>query len=100
MKHQGQFKKDDPRINRKGRPKKSESTADEMRAWITFLLEKNWPRLEAAMDAMDDKQCAYFMMQHLVKYKLPAPQDDFMRLDDATFERIVKELEKRTQTIY
>ncbi len=95
MKHNGHFKPGDPRINRKGRPKKSDSSSDEMRAWVTYLIEKNWPRLEAAIDEMDNKQVAYFIAQHLMKWKLPTPQDPILRLSDDDFNRLVSELETR-----
>ncbi len=95
----GQFKKNDPRINRKGRPKGSQSTADDVRGWITYLVEKNWFKLENALDSMTDKEAAFFIAQYLLKFKVPPPQDEYLRIDDATFERLVTELQKRQSCI-
>ena len=95
----GQFKKGhDPRRNLKGRPKSSQSTAEQVREWVTYLIEKNWPRLEAALDSMSDKEAAFFIAQYLLKHKLPAPMDEVMRLSDSDFERLIRTLEERTKT--
>lgn len=85
----------DERRNLKGRPRGSKKSPDEMREWVTHLIEKNWHRLEKAMDAMDDRQAAYFMAQHLFKWRLPTPTEEVMRLSDEDFARLIKELEAR-----
>ncbi len=93
----GQFKKGDPRINRKGRPKGSKTTADDVRGWITHIIEKNWHKLEKAVDDMGNKEAAFFIAQYLIKLKVPPPQDEFLRLSDEDFERLINELSKRTK---
>ena len=96
----GQFKKGhDPRRNLKGRPKSSQSTAEQVREWVTYLIEKNWPRLEAALDSMSDKEAAFFIAQYLLKHKLPTPQDEILRLTDEDFEKLVRQLQERQKQI-
>ncbi len=93
----GKFTKGDPRINRKGRPKGSQSTTDEVRGWVTYLIERNWHKLENAIDGMSDEKAAYFIAQYLLKLKLPTPQDEITRLPDDQFQELIKQLEQRVR---
>ena len=95
MANKGAFQKGDSRINRKGRPKASKTGQDEVRTWITYLIEKNWNRLDAAIDAMTDKEAAYFVVQYLIKYKISTPQDEIMRLTSEQLDQVISELKKR-----
>ena len=95
MANKGAFKKGDSRINRQGRPKASKTGQDEVRTWITYLIEKNWHKVESAIDAMTDSQAAHFIFQYMIKYKISTPQDEIMRLTSEQLDQVISELKKR-----
>ena len=92
----GKFKKGfDERRNLKGRPKASAGSVDDVREWVTYLIEKNWHKVENALEKMTDEKAAYFIVQYLLKYKLPAPQDELVTLTDEQIDRLADKVKTK-----
>ena len=97
--NKGSFKKNDKRINRAGRPKGSGTRSDEVRTWVTHIVENNWHKLEAALDEMTNKEAALFMGQYLLKQVLPPPIHDLEKLTDAQLQQLLSDLQTKRKLI-
>jgi len=69
------YKKNDSKINRKGRPKGSpnKSTGD-LRQQITELIEKNFKKIEADFNKLDSEK-RLIVLERYLKYCLPPLQN-------------------------
>ncbi len=99
MENKGHFQKGhDPRrcTNSPGRPKK---TYNDIRNALTALTDNNWERLEKGLQKMDDEGFTRFYFQHILKHILPPPVEDYMKLSDADFQRLISEVAERTKQL-
>lgn len=97
-------KGDDPRRCKKptGRPKgsKNKKNADDFRAMIAELLDENWSRIKKGVKAMDDEQYARFAVQYLIRLIVPVPTEDYLRLSDEDFDKLVERIKKSNHEEY
>lgn len=93
------FESNDPRINRKGRPKGSEnkSTTD-LREWVKTFLEGKTADLKKEWQKLKPEQKFQFF-EKLLAYTLPKPQSidlnlDFNRFTEEQLDLIIGEITK------
>ena len=68
------YKKNDPKINRAGRPKGSQNkTTTDLRQRITELMEKNFANIEAEFNKLDSEK-RLIVLERYLKYCLPPLQ--------------------------
>lgn len=86
------FKKNDPNINKAGRPKGSPNrSTDELREIIQKFISENLERLQEDFDKLKPSERLNFI-EKLLKHVLPAPLTDFDKLTDEQLNDIINEL--------
>ena len=91
-----QFTKNDPRINRSGRPKGSPNkNTDEIRTMLQNFVSDNIERLQADFDELETKDRLHFF-ERLFKYILPAPLNELERLTDEQLDDIINRLKNKS----
>lgn len=91
------FVKNDPRINKTGRPKgKPNRSTVELRAMVQNFIDDNMEALQADFDALEPKDRLNFM-ERLLKHVLPAPLNELERLTpdqlDDLYDRLKQDME-------
>ncbi len=83
--------------NPKGRPKGIKNrTPEALREFLQDFLFDRIGDVEAAWSNLDDNQKMMYF-ERISKHVVPAPVQEYMKLSDQDFQRIVSELIKRQQ---
>lgn len=90
------FTKNDPRINRKGRPKGSPNkTVEEVRAMVQRFVENNLETLQEDFEQLEPKDKLAFF-ERLLKHVLPSPITSLEQLSENDLDVLLQRL--RTQS--
>jgi hypothetical protein len=88
------FTKNDPRINRKGRPKGSPNkTVEEVRGLVQQFVENNLETLQADFEQLEPKDRLLFI-ERLLKHVLPSPIASLEQLSEADLDILLDKLKK------
>ena len=88
------FVKDDPRINRQGRPKGS-AKSEKIRKMVVLILEENLPAIRKEILRMQSKDKLVFV-RDLLKYAIAPVQPGNMldNMSDQDMDRLIEHLRK------
>jgi len=88
------FTKNDPRINRKGRPKGSPNkSVEEVRNLVQQFVENNLETLQADFDQLEPKDRLLFL-ERLLKHVLPNPIVSLEQLSESDLDILLEKLKK------
>ncbi len=86
------FTKNDPRINRKGRPKGSPNkTVEEVRGLVQQFVENNLETLQADFEQLEPKDRLLFI-ERLLKHVLPSPIASLEQLSEQDLDILLDKL--------
>ena len=86
------FTKNDPRINRKGRPKGSPNkTVEEVRGLVQQFVENNLETLQADFEQLEPKDRLMFI-ERLLKHVLPSPIASLEQLSEQDLDILLEKL--------
>ncbi|HDP55268.1 MAG TPA: hypothetical protein ENN24_06275 [Bacteroidetes bacterium] len=93
------FTKNDPRINRKGRPKGSPNkTVEELRSAIKHFIDDNLETLQADFDKLEPKDRLAFV-ERLLKHVLPPMVTSLEQLSEADLDILLNKLKNETVNV-
>jgi hypothetical protein len=88
------FTKNDPRINRKGRPKGSPNkSVEEVRNLVQQFVENNLETLQADFEQLEPKDRLMFI-EKLLKHVLPNPIVSLEQLSESDLDILLDKLKK------
>lgn len=88
------FTKNDPRINRKGRPKGSPNkSVEEVRNLVQQFVENNLETLQADFEQLEPKDRLMFI-ERLLKHVLPSPIASLEQLSESDLDILLDKLKK------
>jgi len=88
------FIKNDPKINKSGRPKGvPNKTTDQLRGMFQTFLEANIDTLQNDFDMLEPKDRLLFI-ERIAKLILPAPMNELQKLSDEQLDELITRLKK------